>query len=145
MKRPALPFAALLPLAYLLASLQPAHAASKPSAADMSTDADYMYTQRDSQLLRLQSSVRGVVVELAKPSPLIGLIADDIIQSVDSVRVNRVRALTDIIRKRKGHSVVLTVQRNGQTRTVRVSAQDCEDWMTSHPQPPSPPASPAGQ
>lgn len=142
MKRPAFPVAALLPLACVLVLPLPAFAASKSSVTSghtVSTYTDSMRTERDNQQLRLQSSDRGVVVELARPSPLIGLITGDVIQLVGTVRVNRVQALTDAVRKRKTDSVVLTVERNGQTRLVRMSAQDCDDWITSHPEPPSPP------
>ncbi|MEQ1512869.1 MAG: hypothetical protein ABL934_09345 [Lysobacteraceae bacterium] len=143
MKRPAFPVAALLPLACVLALPLTAFAASKSSVTSsrtVSTYTDSMYTERDDQQLRLHSSDRGVVVELARPGPLIGLITGDVIQSVGAVRVNHVRALTDTIRKREADNVVLTVQRNGQTRLVRVSAQDCDDWITSQPEPPPVPA-----
>ena len=158
MKRLVFPTVAFFSLACVTVLPLPACAASKSSATSshtvstqadsthtdsMHTDSmhtDSMRTERDGQQLRLQSSDRGVVVDLARPSPLIGLITGDVIQSVGAVRVNHVRALTDTIRKRKADSVVLTVQRNGQTRLVRVSAQDCDDWITSQPEPPQVPA-----
>jgi len=153
MKRLVFPTVAFFSLACVTVLPLPACAASKSSATSshtVSTQADSthtdsmhtdsMRTERDGQQLRLQSSDRGVVVDLARPSPLIGLITGDVIQSVGAVRVNHVRALTDTIRKRKADSVVLTVQRNGQTRLVRVSAQDCDDWITSQPEPPQVPA-----
>jgi len=153
MKRLVFPTVAFFSLACVTVLPLPACAASKSSATSshtVSTHADSthtdsmrtdsMRTERDGQQLRLQSSDRGVVVDLARPSPLIGLITGDVIQSVGAVRVNHVRALTDTIRKRKADSVVLTVQRNGQTRLVRVSAQDCDDWITSQPEPPQVPA-----
>ena len=153
MKRLVFPTVAFFSLACVPVLPLPACAASKSSATSshtVSTQADSthtdsmhtdsMRTERDGQQLRLQSSDRGVVVDLARPSPLIGLITGDVIQSVGAVRVNHVRALTDTIRKRKADSVVLTVQRNGQTRLVRVSAQDCDDWITSQPEPPQVPA-----
>ena len=153
MKRLVFPTVAFFSLACVTVLPLPACAASKSSATSSHTVSTYadsthtdsmrtdsMRTERDGQQLCLQSSDRGVVVDLARPSPLIGLITGDVIQSVGAVRVNHVRALTDTIRKRKADSVVLTVQRNGQTRLVRVSAQDCDDWITSQPEPPQVPA-----
>jgi PDZ domain-containing secreted protein len=143
MKRLVFPAAAFFQLACVLVLPLPACAASEPSMTSshtVSTYSDSMHTERDNQQLRLHSSDRGVVVDLAQPSPLIGLASGDVIQSVDAVRVNRVQALTDAVRKRKADSVVLTVQRNNHTRLVHMSAQECADWITSQPEPPPIPA-----
>jgi S1-C subfamily serine protease len=138
MKRLALPTLTMLSIACSLTFLLTTNAASKqPSAitTGITDTTDAIYTQHDDRKLHLISSHHGVVVNMAKPSGLIGLITGDVIQSVDDIDVNNVRALTDAIRLEKRNSAIFTVQRSGQVRQVRISAQDLAKWIPPEPSP----------
>lgn len=143
MKRLALPTLTMLSIACSLTVLLTTNAASKqPSAITtgitdtvITDTTDAIYTQHDDRTLHLISSHHGVVVNMAKPSGLIGLITGDVIQSVDDINVNNVRALTDAIRLEKRNSAIFTVQRSGQVRQVRISVQDLAKWIPPEPSP----------
>ncbi len=143
MQRLALSSLAFLSLACSLALPLAAHTPSKHSASSSHTTttyADSMHTQHDDQQLHLRSSDHGVVVELARPSPLIALMTGDVIRSVEGLRVDRVQTFGDAVRSAKGSGLLLTVQRNGRLLQVRVSAKDLSKWMP--PEPPAPPQTP---
>jgi S1-C subfamily serine protease len=134
---------ALLSIACSLAMPLAARTPSKHGASTSHTTttyADSMHTQHDDQQLHLRSGDHGVVVELARPSPLIALMTGDVIRSVEGLRVDRVQALSDAVRRSKGSSLLLTVQRRGRLLQVRVSAKDLSQWMP--PEPPAPPQAP---
>ena len=140
MQRLALSSLALLSVACSLALPLAARTPSKHSASSSHTTttyADSMQTQHDDQQLHLRSSDHGVVIELAKPSPLIALMTGDVIRSVEGLRVDRVQTLSDAVRRGKGSSLLFAVQRNGRLLQVSVSAKDLAQWMP--PEPPTPP------
>jgi hypothetical protein len=143
MKRLTLSSPALLAIACWLALPLMTQAASEHFSSHrrtVTTYADSMHTQHDDRQLHLRSSDHGVVVALAKPSPLIALMTGDVIRFVDGVRVDKIQTLTDAVRHGKGSTLVFTIQRNGQIRQVNVSAKDCVQWMP--PEPPPPPSPP---
>lgn len=134
---------ALLSLACSLALPLAAHTPSRHLASSShttTTHADSMFTQHDDRMLHLRSSDHGVVVELARPSPLISLMTGDVIRSVEGLRVDRVQTLGDAVRHGKGSRLMFTVQRNGRLLQLSVSAEDLSQWMP--PEPPTPPRAP---